>query len=687
LGRQVGQRFASLQALTEATQLARELKLGEDDRMDLRNEAIACLALSDIRLLKEWDGWPNGSQGLEFDADLERYAYSDASGNISVRSVADDRELARLPGGGPGGPNTGAPNLRFSPDATVLAARHHREPGQTANLRLWDWSAGKIVFQPVFTLDWFGLDFSPDSQHFALAHPSGVVTVREAATGNEVRRIGVGSPVSLVAWCPDGSQLAVVCSRGSEVQVREVAGGGLLHSWRTPAFVWAVSWHPDGALLATACEDDHVYVWESATGRPHAVLRGHTASAAYVAFRPGGDILLSAGWDSTCRLWDVWTGRELVRFAGDGNRFSRDGRRLVTRAGSRIAIWEVKPSREYRALPWSPITSREDTRGGGSLSPDGRWLGVTAGDAFRLWDLQSGGPLATLPTTHAVMIRFHPSGQELFTSGHSGLYRWPFQMQAGVLRVGPAGKLPVAGLLEEISLDREGRILAVARLGKTNGGASVVDSENLTEVCQVAHASAVYVAVSPDGRWLATGGHDALGVKIWDAPSCRLVRDLIPNEHVSHVAFSPEGRWLVTRTATEFALWEVGSWRQTRLLPWKEGAYGAGSAAFSVDGKLLAVTLSPSAVALFDTATWRPLARLQAPDADPVSLPGFSPDGSRLVVARAAGGVRVWDLREIRVQLNRLDLDWDAPPYPPRAPSGDHEPVRVKLDLGPLRAK
>src|SRR5262245_43211875 len=99
-GRQVGQRFASLQALTEATQLARELKLGEDDRMDLRNEAIASLALSDIRLLKEWDGWPKGSQGLEFDGDLERYAYSDARGNISVRSVADDRELARFARGG-----------------------------------------------------------------------------------------------------------------------------------------------------------------------------------------------------------------------------------------------------------------------------------------------------------------------------------------------------------------------------------------------------------------------------------------------------------------------------------------------------------------------------------------------------------------------------------------------------------
>ena len=64
--------------------------------MELRNEAIACLALADIRIVKEWEGWPAGSQGLAFDGDLERYAYSDTKGNISVRLVADGRDMGTV---------------------------------------------------------------------------------------------------------------------------------------------------------------------------------------------------------------------------------------------------------------------------------------------------------------------------------------------------------------------------------------------------------------------------------------------------------------------------------------------------------------------------------------------------------------------------------------------------------------
>ena len=52
----------------------------------------AALALPDIHLVKEWDGWPEGSHGLAFDAALEHYARSDKQGNITVRRLADDPE-------------------------------------------------------------------------------------------------------------------------------------------------------------------------------------------------------------------------------------------------------------------------------------------------------------------------------------------------------------------------------------------------------------------------------------------------------------------------------------------------------------------------------------------------------------------------------------------------------------------
>jgi serine/threonine protein kinase len=100
--RQVGQRFESWQALTEAADLARELELSTAHFLDLRSEAIACLALPNARVVKEWEGFPAGSRGhLAFDADLEHYTNSDGKGNISIRRVSDDQEVARMPGRGP----------------------------------------------------------------------------------------------------------------------------------------------------------------------------------------------------------------------------------------------------------------------------------------------------------------------------------------------------------------------------------------------------------------------------------------------------------------------------------------------------------------------------------------------------------------------------------------------------------
>src|SRR5262249_55872513 len=115
-----GRRFDSLDALREAAWIR--------PTPQLRSEAFACLALPDLRPTPNWAGYPAGSSGLAFDADLERYARSDRRGAISLRRTADDRELARLPG--PGKP---AWFLRFSPDGRYLAARY-----DTGDVRVWD---------------------------------------------------------------------------------------------------------------------------------------------------------------------------------------------------------------------------------------------------------------------------------------------------------------------------------------------------------------------------------------------------------------------------------------------------------------------------------------------------------------------------------------------------------------------
>src|SRR5207247_275994 len=104
--------------------------------LELRNEAIACMALADARVIREWDAVPPGhAQMVQFDEKMRFYARVDLQGNISIRDVASDEELARLPGSG-----SAAVVMLFDPDGERLAAKYARTlPGQSSNLIVWDW--------------------------------------------------------------------------------------------------------------------------------------------------------------------------------------------------------------------------------------------------------------------------------------------------------------------------------------------------------------------------------------------------------------------------------------------------------------------------------------------------------------------------------------------------------------------
>ena len=63
----------------------------------------------------------------------------------------------------------------------------------------------------------------------------------------------------------------------------------------------------------------------------------------------------------------------------------------------------------------------------------------------------------------------------------------------------------------------------------------------------------------------------------------------------------------------------------------------------------------------------------------------FSPDGTKLAaLGMDSQLIYIWDLPVLRTALKKeLDLDWDAPPYPPAAPGPTQPPkVIVKMSAG-----
>src|SRR5262249_15254729 len=95
----------------------------------------------------------------------------------------------------------------------------------------------------------------------------------------------------------------------------------------------------------------------------------------------------------------------------------------------------------------------------------------------------------------------------------------------------------------------------------------------------------------------------------------------------------------------------------------------------------LAVFALPNGVyRLVDLAKGRELARLEDPEQN-TGPAAFTPDGTKLIVT-SRDGLHVWDLRGIRQELAKLDLDWDAPPYPAAEEKKDEPPPEAVVDLG-----
>jgi hypothetical protein len=200
------------------------------------------------------------------------------------------------------------------------------------------------------------------------------------------------------------------------------------------------------------------------------------------------------------------------------------------------------------------------------------------------------------------------------------------------------------------------------------------------------------VAVSPDGKLLASCGNDNL-VKVWSMSDGSLVKALEGHtRHVYNVAFHPSGKFLVSGDLLGIVKqWDVGSFAAVRELDakvlWKYDTSfqadvgGVRCFAFSGDGKYLAAGgiadvsnafagVGVPCVVLFDWETGKSLKVMKPKEAFQGSIFGvrFSPAGDFIVGAggAGAGGLWFWKLDDDKsfhfVKLPSVAYDMDLHP-------------------------
>jgi WD40 repeat protein len=488
--------------------------------------------------------------------------------------------------------------------------------------------------------------------------------------GREVQRFAAaGLEPGQLRWNPRRPLLALGVA--DSCRLLDLSTGAALARLSAPG--GGAVWHPEGRVLAVANDEGKIYLWDVAGDRQVVpALEGHNTRRVVMQFSHAGDRLLSTDGSGTWRLWDTRTGRQLLSMpaAGAWLHFSPDDSLVGADTFSpRSRLFRYRSGQEFRTVLHSggeEAGGYGDPRARAALHPDGRLLAVCARDGVGLVDLVRGEEAAAIRLPHAVPLRFTPSGA-LLTYGAVGLLRWPAvtDQRTGRRRYGPPVLLRDGTNNDEHGSSADTRVLAIPDtdngavvLHRTDGGPEMQQKADRTRTVGP-QEDVRRCAVSPDGRWVATGTQgyrDGPGVKVWDADSGRHVRDVATGEG-SGVLFSPDGKWLLT-AGSSFRLWEVGTWREGPSL--KEPGTRGGEAAFSQDGRLLALETSSGAIRLVKPQTGKEVARLTAPEALFLKPLCFAPDGGLLIaLGRDSEALHFFDLRAIRDGLRELNLDWD----------------------------
>src|SRR5262249_39905575 len=128
-----------------------------------------------------------------------------------------------------------------------------------------------------------------------------------------------------------------------------------------------------------------------------------------------------------------------------------------------------------------------------------------------------------------------------------------------------------------------------------------------------------------------------------------------------------------------YCFWDILTAAPGLRIPRRDTATFGGPAAFSKDGKLLAIARTRTLVQLIDVLTGRELASFEQPDPQVIARLAFSPSGTRLAVAAYNQTVQLWDLRALRDELTALNLDWEHPPSPAGQLKSRRGPIHLKV--------
>ena len=367
---------------------------------------------------------------------------------------------------------------------------------------------------------------------------------------------------------------------------------------------------------------------------------------------------------------------------------SADGRRLASEGPSgSIRFWEVRTGEPAAPPVFLPLPTAAR-----ALSPNGEWLAAITSDGVgRLHQVLPRPSAAFLHRPGVRVVGFNAAGARLEFDVHRRSFRWIGPDSDTV--VGEEGSLREGASLLGVALHPESRELLTS-LRVAGGGVliEVLDSTSFQVLRRFRGPTlATHLALSSDGKSLAGVAGETGTIQVWDLAAGEVQQELrwpgAPEFEWFGLDFSPDGRCLAVRNIHGFAIWSLPAGRlgngktwdfHTAISPdWKlafarnglinlrdplqprpaevalpdEALQNSGGiAAFSPEGRQLALAMTGNRLRVYDTASGR-ATRLETQVSGQIYHVGFSPDGRLLVtheidLRKAQDGdrsVRLWE--------------------------------------------
>jgi WD40 repeat protein len=632
-----GQRVDALDAIRRAAAIS--------NRVELRREVLAALALPDIRFERELRLEP-GLTLFHLDSTFERIAICRGRGPVEIRAVADDRLLATLPAS----TNHIAYNALWSRDDRYLTVTRDHDPrGFGSTLEVWQVEEPRLVLL-VHDGRWNARSYHPHKPQLLTAGPDGVTVLWDLESGTELSRRSLETTPRFLDYSPTADRVVAAYqgTNGWHASIHSAADGTLLASRMLPDLPSKVIWQPGGEWIAITDFGSGVHLLDSRNGELH-TLGTHKAEATTAVFSPDGHYLMTGGWERELICWDMRTRQRAMTISIDSYfaMFRSDGRACALLTPQGLQFHAFEPPTVHRRFSEYLGPRLWDA----AFSPDGRWLAASADKSVGVWDLTANAPGALVDGGAELRLFWSPKGDELLGSSRDeDCFRW--RLHSATNRLAPP-------TLERVGFPRpEGFVsfhLSSNHIVWTGSRGARMTSLDETGPHDGDWMNTVqgFTDISPDGRLLAVARGYAKELHIYRLPDMLPVASLTNPVYIAGFSFSPAHAELGVGSRGRLEFWNTETWERTRSVTNFLGIPYIGML-YEPDGRTVWLVKDTRTAGLYDLRSLEPILFLPT-GMVPLAL---SPDGNQLAVSVDAQRLALWDLEVLRQHFRDLGLDW-----------------------------